>query len=52
MAIYKIETFEGILKALKEQPQWCEELRRLVLTDELLALPQRFERLLRKILDR
>ena len=44
MAVYRIETFEDILKALKEQPQWREELRRLVLTDELLALPQRFER--------
>ena len=32
------------MEVLKEQPQWLEELRKLVLTKELLALPSRFER--------
>ncbi len=41
---FKIETFEDILRALRERPEWLEELRRIILTEELLALPQRFER--------
>ncbi len=43
LSTYKIETFEDILKALRERPEWLEELRRLILTEELLALPQKFE---------
>lgn len=41
---YKIETFEDILKALKERPDWLEELRRIILTEELISLPQEFEK--------
>lgn len=44
----KIETFEDILKALKERPDWLEELRRIILTEELIALPQKFESFLQK----
>ncbi|MEO0228193.1 MAG: hypothetical protein ABIL70_09120, partial [candidate division WOR-3 bacterium] len=44
--IYKIETFEDILRVLKERPDWLEELRRIILTEELIALPQRFEKFL------
>ncbi len=45
---FKIETFEDILKALKERPDWLEELRRIILTEELIALPQKFEIFLQK----
>lgn len=45
---FKIETFEDILKALKERPDWLEELRRIILTEELIALPQKFETFLQK----
>ncbi|MEM3423122.1 MAG: hypothetical protein QXE51_00985 [Nitrososphaeria archaeon] len=41
---YKIETFEDLLKALKERPDWLEELRRIILTEELISLPQKFEK--------
>jgi len=41
---YKIETFEDLLKALKERPEWLEELRRIILTEELINLPQKFEK--------
>jgi archaellum component FlaC len=43
MSAYKIETFADLTKLLREKPEWLEELRRLVLTDELLALPRKFE---------
>jgi polyhydroxyalkanoate synthesis regulator phasin len=43
MSAYKIETFGDLTKLLREKPEWLEELRRLVLTDELLALPRKFE---------
>jgi len=38
-------TIEDLLKALREHPEWLEELRRVVLTEELLQLPERFEQL-------
>jgi predicted nuclease with TOPRIM domain len=41
----RIHTFEDILRALRQKPEWLEELRRMILTDELLALPGKFERL-------
>ncbi|MFN3481138.1 MAG: hypothetical protein ACK415_12255 [Thermodesulfovibrionales bacterium] len=43
---YRIESFEDILRALKERPEWLEELRRIILTEELIALPQKFEKFL------
>jgi len=45
---FKIETFEDILRALRERPEWLEELRRLILTEELMALPQKFENFVQK----
>ncbi len=42
LSTYKIETFEDLIKALREKPEWLEELRRIILTEELIALPQRF----------
>jgi cell division protein FtsB len=43
LSSFKIETFDDILRALRERPEWLEELRRLILTGELIALPQKFE---------
>lgn len=37
-----IETTEDIIKVLREQPDVREEIRRLILTDELLRLPAQF----------
>lgn len=45
---YKIETFEDILKALRERPEWLEELRRIILTEELISLPQKFDTFLQR----
>ena len=33
-----------LLSALREHPEWRDEVRRAILTDDLLALPARFER--------
>lgn len=35
----QIDRFEDVLRALREHPEWLEELRALVFTDELIALP-------------
>jgi len=37
---FTVEEFRDLLRILEEQPEWRVELRRLVLTDELLTLPQ------------
>jgi hypothetical protein len=37
---FAVEDFHDLLRILKERPDWREELRRQVLTDELLSLPQ------------
>lgn len=34
-----IDSFDELLRALHEHPSWREELRRVVLTDDLLGLP-------------
>jgi hypothetical protein len=36
---FTIEEFRDLIRMLDERPEWRSELRRLVLTDELLALP-------------
>lgn len=40
-----LHSFDDLLRALREHPEWREQLRRQVLTDELLALPERVEAL-------
>ncbi|MEN3002094.1 MAG: hypothetical protein ABDI19_09680 [Armatimonadota bacterium] len=45
----RIETFEDFLRVLREHPEWLDELRRLILTEELLRLPLRFEALQARI---
>ena len=37
---FTVEEFRDLLRILEERPEWRAELRRLVLTDELLALPE------------
>jgi len=39
----KISSFADLMRALRENPEWLEELRRMILTKELLELPKRFE---------
>ncbi len=46
---YPIFTFTDILLALKAHPEWLEELRKLILTAELLELPKRFEELVQRV---
>ena len=37
-----INTSEDLLRLLREDPEFYEQARRLILTDELIALPERF----------
>jgi hypothetical protein len=37
---FTVEEFRDLVHILEERPEWRAELRRLVLTDELLTLPQ------------
>lgn len=36
---FSVEEFHDLVRLLEERPEWRREIRRLVLTDELLALP-------------
>ena len=42
---FTIDDFRNLIRILGERPEWREELRRLVLTDELLSLPEQIARL-------
>lgn len=42
---FTVEEFRDLVSVLKEKPEWRDELRRLVLTDELLSLPEHMARL-------
>jgi hypothetical protein len=37
---FTVEDFRGLMRLLEQHPEWREELRRQVLTEELLALPE------------
>ena len=37
---FTVEEFHDLVRLLEERPEWRSELRRLVLTDQLLALPE------------
>ena len=39
-----INTIEDLARILREQPTWAEAMRALLLTQELLDLPARFDR--------
>ncbi len=41
---YIIRSFYDILQALREHPDWAEQLLSLLLTEELLKLPQKFDK--------
>ena len=40
---YEIRTFEDLVDILRSETKWREELRRLILTDDLLELPKQFQ---------
>lgn len=42
---FTVEEFRDLARILEERPEWRTELRRLVLTEELLALPEQVARL-------
>jgi hypothetical protein len=37
---FRVEEFHDLVRLLEQRPEWRAEIRRLVLTDELLALPE------------
>jgi len=44
----KIKSYWDLLSVLKEHPDWLEELRKLILTEELLALPKKFDEFVKR----
>jgi hypothetical protein len=52
MKEYKISNFADLIQALKENPEWLEELRRMILTQELLELPKKFENFRHRVEER
>ncbi len=46
---YQVRTFGDLLRALKAHPEWLEELRKLILTTELLELPRKVDELIRLV---
>ena len=46
MKKHPVLTFADIIRALKEHPEWLEELRKIILTTELIELLRKFEELL------
>jgi len=49
MKKHPVLTFADIIRALKEHPEWLEELRKIILTIELIELPRKFEELLENV---
>ncbi len=45
---YIIRTFHDLIKALKDHPDWLEELRKYVLTADLLDVPKKLDELIAK----
>ena len=39
-----INTSDDLLRALRENPEWKEAVRREILTEELMNLPARFDK--------
>jgi hypothetical protein len=39
---FRVEDFHDLIRLLEAQPEWRAELRRLLLTDALIALPEQF----------
>jgi hypothetical protein len=38
--VFRVEDFHDLVRLLEERPEWRAELRRLVLTEDLLAMPE------------
>lgn len=36
---FSVEEFRDLIRLLEERPEWRADLRRLILSEELLALP-------------
>ena len=45
---FTVEDFRDLVQLLEERPQWRTEMRRLVLSDEYLAVPERIAGLQRE----
>ncbi|HEY58825.1 MAG TPA: hypothetical protein G4O04_09890 [Anaerolineae bacterium] len=41
--VFEICTFQDLVSALRVRPEWREELRPPILTDELMDLPRKFD---------
>jgi hypothetical protein len=52
MKEYKISNFADLMQALMENPEWLEELRRMILAQELLELPKKFENFRHRVEER
>jgi hypothetical protein len=52
MREYKISNFADLMQALMENPEWLEELRRMILAQELLELPKKFENFRHRVEER
>jgi hypothetical protein len=48
-ALQDIKDFHDVVRLLEEHPEWRTELRRLILTDDLLALPRQVNRLTEQV---
>lgn len=46
---FTVREFRDLLRLLREKPEWREELRKAILTDELLELPEIVRRLAEKV---
>jgi hypothetical protein len=52
MKEYKISNFADLMQALMGNPEWLEELRRMILAQELLELPKKFENFRHRVEER
>jgi len=48
MKTIEIATFEDILEALRDNPIWVEQMRAIILSEELLSLPARFNKFIKE----
>lgn len=48
---FTVDDFQDLLRLLEERPEWREQLRRHVLTDELLSLPDVVRELVKRVDD-
>ncbi|WP_448588252.1 magnesium/cobalt transporter CorA [Thermocrinis sp.] len=45
---FQVLIFADILRALREHPDWLEEVRRIILSHDLIELPRKFEEFLKE----